>query len=184
MPLQPKTRRHLVAQIRQRIEAEIASIVAVRGPRQIGKTTAQFQMIQDLLNEGVPATSILRVQFDELKSLRKISEPILAISEWFERKITKARFNRLASESGRAYLFFDEVQNLTGWEAQLKSLVDNASVKVVVTGSSALRIEMGRDSLAGRINTVEAGVLSLTEIGALRELTSPELFLMTTGWGR
>ena len=183
MPLQPKTRRHLVAQIRRRLEAEIAPIVAVRGPRQIGKTTAQFQMIQDLLNEGVPATSILRVQFDELKSLRKISEPILAISEWFEHKITKARFNRLASESGRAYLFFDEVQNLTGWEAQLKSLVDNASVKVVVTGSSALRIEMGRDSLAGRINTVEAGVLSLTEIGVLRELPSPEPFFNDNGLG-
>ena len=112
MPALPKTRRHLVAQIRRRIDAEIAPIVVVRGPRQIGKTTAQFQMIQDLLNEGVPPTSILRVQFDELESLKKVSEPILAISEWFGRKITKSRFNRLAAESGKAYLFFDESQNL------------------------------------------------------------------------
>lgn len=49
MPLQPKTRRHLVAQIRRRLDAEIAPIVAVRGPRQVGKTTAQFQIIADLL---------------------------------------------------------------------------------------------------------------------------------------
>lgn len=181
MPVQPKTRRHLVQQIRRRIDAEIAPIVVVRGPRQIGKTTAQFQMIQDLLDEGVAARSILRVQFDELESLKKVSEPILAISEWFERQITEARFNRLAEEKGKAYLFFDEVQNLNGWDAQLKSLVDNSSVKVVVTGSSALRIEMGRDSLAGRINTVEAGVLSLTEIGALRELESPKPFLHDNG---
>ena len=184
MPLQPKTRRHLVAQIRRRVEAEIAPVVVVRGPRQIGKTTTQFQMIQDLLDEGVRPTSILRVQFDDLQSLRKADAPIIAISEWFERRIAEARFNRLASDSGKAYLFFDEVQNLKDWDTQLKSLVDNASVKVVVTGSSALRIEKGRDSLAGRINTVEAGVLSLTEIGAFRELPSPAPFLNDNGSGQ
>ncbi len=183
MPPQPKTRRHLVAWVRRRVEAGIAPIVVVRGPRQTGKTTAQFQMIQDLLDEGVPPTSILRVQFDDLESLRKTAEPIIAISEWFERKIATARFNRLASDSGMAYLFFDEVQNLAGWDAQLKSLVDNAAVKVIVTGSSALRIEMGRDSLAGRINTVEVGVLSLTEIGTLRDLPSPSPFLRDNGPG-
>jgi len=138
-------------------------------------------MIQDLLDEGVPPTSILRVQFDDLESLKKTPEPSLAISAWFERQITGARFNRLTSVSGKAYLFFDEVQNLAGWEAQLKSLVDNAAVKVIVTGSSALRIEMGRDSLAGRISTIEAGVLSLNEIGALRGLSPPNPFLEDNG---
>ncbi len=181
MPVQPGTRRHVVAQVRRRVEAEIAPIVVVRGPRQIGKTTAQFHLIQDLLDEGVPPTSILRVQFDDLKSLRKVDDPIIAVSQWFERHVAGARFNRLASDSGKAYLFFDEVQNLAGWDAQLKSLVDNASVKVIVTGSSALRIELGRDSLAGRISTLEAGVLSLTEIGALRGLPSPAPFLEDNG---
>ena len=181
MPPQPKTRRHLVSQIRRRLDAEIAPIVVVRGPRQVGKTTAQFQIIADLLAEGVPPRSILRVQFDELDSLKGLKEPIIAISDWFERQVTSDRFNKMAHRGQKAYLFFDEVQNLHGWDAQLKSLVDNASVKVVVTGSSALRIEMGRDSLAGRLNTVEAGVLSLTEIGALRELDTPRHFLPDNG---
>ena len=181
MPLQPKTRRHLVAQIRRRLDAEIAPIVAVRGPRQVGKTTAQFQIIADLLDEGVPSLNILRVQCDELPLLQKLDEPILAISDWFEQQITKKHFNTLARDGQKAYLFFDEVQNLQNWAAQLKFLVDNASVKVIVTGSSALRIEMGRDSLAGRVSTVEAGVLSLTEIGALRELDAPKPFLPDNG---
>jgi predicted AAA+ superfamily ATPase len=162
---------------------DIAPIVVVRGPRQVGKTTAQLQIISDLLEEGVPPTSILRVQFDELDSLRRIEEPILTISDWFERNITEERFNSLAQGGHKAYLFFDEVQNLDRWAPQLKSLVDNTSVKVIVTGSSALRIEMGRDSLAGRINTVEAGVLSLTEIGALRELNTIRPFLPDNGLG-
>lgn len=181
MPPQPLTRRHLVSQIRRRLDAEIAPIVVVRGPRQVGKTTAQFQIIADLLEEGVPPTSILRVQFDELDSLRRTKEPIIAISDWFERQVSSDSFNALAHKGEKAYLFFDEVQNLQGWDAQLKSLVDNASVKAVVTGSSALRIEMGRDSLAGRLNPVEAGVLSLTEIGALRELETPRPFLPDNG---
>ena len=183
MPLQPRTRRHLVLQIRRRLDLDIAPIVVVRGPRQVGKTTAQLQIITDLLGEGVPPTSILRVQFDELDSLRGIQSPILTISDWFERNITEKRFNSLAQGGQKAYLFFDEVQNLDRWAPQLKSLVDSTSVKVIVTGSSALRIEMGRDSLAGRINTVEAGVLSLTEIGALRELNTVPPFLPDNGLG-
>lgn len=181
MPVQPKTRRHLVGQMRRRLDAEIAPVVVVRGPRQVGKTTAQFQFIEELLEEGVPPKSILRVQFDELASLKKVSDPILSIANWFEREITPDRFNAMARDSQKVYLFFDEVQNIDNWDAQLKSLVDNASVKVVVTGSSALRIERGRDSLAGRISTIEAGVLSLTEIGAIRELDAPKPFLSDNG---
>ena len=181
MPVQPTTRRHLVGQIRRRLTSNIAPIVVIRGPRQIGKTTAQFQIIQELLDEGVDPRRILRVQFDELATLTRLPEPILRISDWFERCITPKRFNALAQTGEMAYLFFDEIQNLSGWHIQLKSLVDNASVKVVVTGSSALRIELGRDSLAGRINTIEAGVLSLTEIGALRGFATPEPFLKENG---
>ena len=181
MPLQPKTRRHLVAQIRHRLDAEIAPIVAVRGPRQVGKTTAQFQIIADLLDEGVPSVNILRVQCDELPLLQKMDEPILAISDWFERQIAKKHLSALARDGQKAYLFFDEVQNLQNWAPQLKFLVDNASVKAAVTGNSALRIEMGRDSLAGRVSTVEAGGLSLTEIGALRALDAPKPFLPDNG---
>ena len=181
MPVQPVTRRHLVAQMRRRLDAGVATVVGVRGPRQIGKTTAQFQIIQDLLAEGVDPRRILRVQFDDLPTLGKLQEPILRISDWFERRVTPGRFNTQAQGGEPAYLFFDEIQNLDRWDVQLKSLVDNASVKVVVIGSPALRIELGRDSLAGRINTIEAGVLSLTEIGALRELETPAPFLRDNG---
>jgi predicted AAA+ superfamily ATPase len=47
-------------------------------------------------------------------------------------------------------------------------LVDHNTVHAVVTGSSALRIEAGRDSLAGRITTLELGTLLLREIAGMR----------------
>ena len=183
MPQHPQMRRHLVNQIRRRMDSDIAPMVAVRGPRQVGKTTAQFQIISDLLEEGVPPTSIMRMQFEEPDSLEKIEQPILRICDWFEQNITSDRFNSLARDGQSAYIFFDEVQNLNRWHTQLKSLVDSTSVKVVITGSSALRIELGRDSLAGRISTVEASPLSLTEIGTLRELGSIPPFLPDNGLG-
>jgi len=40
---------------------------------------------------------------------------------------------------------------------------------VLLTGSSALRIELGRDSLAGRVSTLELGALTLREIAGLRQ---------------
>lgn len=155
-PVQPGPRRHLVGQIRQRLNLDVAPIVAVRGPRQVGKTTAQLQVIEDLLAEGVPPNTILRVQFDELGSLQALVDPILRIADWFEHHIAGTHFNRLARAGQWAHLLFDEVQIVGGWHVQLKFLVDNASVRTMITGSSALRIEQGRDSLAGRISTTPA----------------------------
>ncbi len=181
LPVQPKTRRHLVGQIRRRMDLGLAPIVVVRGPRQIGKTTALMQLIGDLLAEGVSPTRILRVQFDELDKLSHLKEPVLRIADWFEKTVLGMSFNESASRGELPFLFFDEVQNLDSWAPQLKFLVDSSSVRAFVTGSSALRIEQGRDSLAGRISTIETGVLSLTEIAALRGMDGPGPFLQDNG---
>ncbi|MBX3730272.1 MAG: ATP-binding protein [Candidatus Sumerlaeia bacterium] len=180
----PRTRRHLVGQIRRRLEQRIAPIVVVRGPRQIGKTIAQQQYISDLLAAGCSPTRILRVQFDELPSLRGVQEPILRIVDWFERTILGRTLNEAAHAGAPAQLFLDEIQNLPDWAPQLKSLVDSTTVQVVVTGSSALRIEAGRDSLAGRITTIEAGTLSLSEIAGFRGIEFPAPFLGDNGLDR
>lgn len=176
----PTTRRQLVGQISSRLRSRLAPIVVVRGPRQIGKTVAQLQTLQDLLNGGIPPRNILRVQCDELPEL-KLTEPILRLVDWFEGNILRATMNEVAHRGGQTYLFLDEVQNLKAWDAQLKSLVDHTAVQVVVTGSSALRIALGRDSLAGRISTIEAGVLSLTEIAAFRNIDLGGPFLQDNG---
>ncbi len=166
----PTTRRHLVADIRRRLDQALAPVVVLRGPRQIGKTTAQSHLIADLLAEGVDPKRILRVQFDEIPEFSRLESPLLRIVEWFEFAVLGTSLNRAAHEGHKAYVFLDEVQNLAEWDAQLKFLVDHTTASVVVTGSSALRIERGRDSLAGRITTIEGGALSLTEIGAFAGL--------------
>jgi predicted AAA+ superfamily ATPase len=177
----PETRRHLVNQIEKRFEYKLAPITVVRGSRQIGKTTACLQVISDLLKNGIPAKNILRIQFDDIESFRIGKDPVLALVNWYQQNILIDTLNNVAATGLVCYLFFDEIQNLDDWSTQLKFLVDNNTVMAVVTGSSALRIELGRDSLAGRINTIEAGTLSLTEIGRIRKLETPNPFLPDNG---
>jgi predicted AAA+ superfamily ATPase len=140
-----------------------------------------LQVLQDLLDRGVPARNILRVQADELSDLSQISEPILRFADWYEENVLGKTLNAAAHEGSPTYLFFDEIQNLKNWAPQLKSLVDHSTTQVVVTGSSALRIELGRDSLAGRISTIEAGVLSLSEIASFRRIDLGRPFLQDNG---
>ncbi len=107
------------------------------------------------------------MQFDEIPSLRGLQDPILSLSHWFEAEVLRGSFNEYAHRNEPVFLFFDEVQNLSDWAPQVKSLVDHHAVRVLLTGSSALRIERGRDSLAGRVSTLELGTLLLREIAAL-----------------
>jgi predicted AAA+ superfamily ATPase len=181
LPVLPPHRRHLVRQIHRRMEWKLAPIVVVRGPRQIGKTTAQGHVIQDLIEAGVEGWRILRVQFDDLSELGGFGSPILRMADWFERTVMQRTMNEAAHAGQPAFVFLDEVQNLDNWAPQLKSLVDSSTVQVVVTGSSALRIEAGRDSLAGRITSLEAGTLSLTEIAAFQGVDLGEPYLKDNG---
>ncbi len=163
-PAVPELRRHLVAAVQTKLDLALAPIVVLRGPRQIGKTTAQLQLLGDLLERGMDPRRILRLQCDELPELGEISEPILHIADWYEESILGHPLNDSEAAKEPAYLLVDEVQTLKAWAPQLKFLVDTSAYRVVATGSSAMRIEAGRDSLAGRITTLEAGTLSLTEI--------------------
>jgi predicted AAA+ superfamily ATPase len=165
----PTYRRWAFHTLLRKLETRLAPAVVLRGARQVGKTTLQEQVIRHLLDEqGISPQRILRVQFDDIPSLVGLKDPILAITRWYERRILGRSLNEAAHAGQPAYLFFDEAQNLTDWAPQIKTLVDHNTVQVVVTGSSALRIEAGRDSLAGRVSTLDLGTLLLREIIGIR----------------
>ncbi len=167
-PELPTFRRWPFSRLLRLVRQGMAPATVLRGPRRIGKTVLLRQIIESLLAEGVEPQRILYVPFDELPALRGIQEPVLAISRWFEERIARRTLNELEREGKIAYLFFDEVQNLDAWAPQIKNLVDNHTLRILVTGSSSLRIEAGRDSLAGRITPFDLGPLLLREIAELR----------------
>jgi predicted AAA+ superfamily ATPase len=180
----PEFHRWAFYTLKRKLESGLAPAILLRGPRQVGKTTLQEQIIRDLIEkEDVNPRRILRVQFDEIPSIRDLKEPVLSIARWFENRILETSFNESAHRREVAYLFFDEVQNLRDWAPQLKALVDHNTVKVVITGSSALRIEAGKDSLAGRVNPLDLGTLLLREIAGLRYGETLKPLLPNNGLG-
>ncbi len=175
-PQWPPFRRAAFSFVLRRLKAGAAKCIVVRGPRQVGKTTLQGQLIEHLLAEGVAAERILRVQFDDIPSLAELQEPILSAARWFQSSILGRTLNEAAREGQTVYVLLDEVQNLAGWAPQVKFLLDHHDVRMLITGSSSLRIEAGRDSLAGRISTVDMGPLLLREIAGIRYgIESPPL---------
>lgn len=177
-------RRWPFGKLNERLLQPIAPVLVLRGPRQVGKTTLLEQLIEALLNEaGVAPRRIFRVQFDELDWLKRIGpDPVPRLVGWFERRIFEGDLNAAAGRGEPAFVFFDEVQNLESWDVQIKALVDHTAVRVMVTGSSALRIARGRDSLAGRLQMVEMGPLRLAEIAQLRSLGELPAFQRPNGF--
>lgn len=165
----PPYRRWAFGLLLRKLEAGLVPAIVLRGARQVGKTTLLEQTVRHLLDVGaVEPRRILRVQFDEIPSLRGLNEPILTITRWFENRILGCTLNETAHAGKPAYVLLDEAQNIVDWAPQVKALVDHHTVHVVVTGSSALRIEAGRDSLAGRITSLDLGTLLLREIAEMR----------------
>ena len=107
-------KRHLVGAIHKRLRLRLAPIVVVRGPRQIGKTTAQLHVFKTFSESGVPPKNIFRVQCDELPEISSLSEPLLRLVDWFERVILKNTLNAAAKQGEATYLLFDEVQESEG----------------------------------------------------------------------
>ena len=57
-PPLPPLKRWAFEPVLKRLKSGMTPIVALRGPRQVGKTTLVQQIIQHLLDEGVSATHI------------------------------------------------------------------------------------------------------------------------------
>jgi len=170
-PPTPRFRRWAFHEAWKGLHQQITPAVGIRGPRQVGKSTIQQQLIEQLLlGERVSPAQILRVQFDEVPQLGNFRQPILSIVRWYEKYVLKGSINARARRGKPVYLFFDEVQNLKTWAPELKSLVDHAAAKTLVTGSSSLRISRGQDSLAGRIAMIDLGPLRMREIAGFRDL--------------
>ena len=181
LPL-PPMRRALFQTVHHRLQHGLTPVIALRGARQVGKTTLLNHVIEALLQQGVAPRRIFRVQFDEIPTLRGLQQPLLSLCYWYQEQILGASFNACAQAGEPAYIFIDEAQNLVDWSAQLKALVDHEAVRVLLTGSSALRIEQGRESLAGRITTLELGGLLLREIAAIHGMTSIPPLLAENGY--
>ncbi|MDR2169372.1 MAG: ATP-binding protein [Planctomycetaceae bacterium] len=167
----PQNKRYAYQDIFDKLLNGRCPIVVLRGPRQVGKSTIQQQIIYELLEKKYIASpkQILHIQFDNLKSF-KIDDPLIAIINWYEHNIVQDAFNKLANKGQEIYIFLDEIQEIDNWNSQIKHIVDIRRCHVFITGSSAIRIFDGKESLAGRAYWNEITTLGLSEICQFRNM--------------
>lgn len=147
-PAPPAYRRRPVPGIVSAVQSDGPSLIhVVRGPRQVGKTTALFQIVEECLAKGTPPTDVLLVRFD-LQPLRECG--LLAIAQWHRERIRRDAGDR------PLLLLLDEIHKLERWDETVKHLDDTFRPRIVLTGSSSALVMRGqRESLAGRAVSVE-----------------------------
>src|SRR3989344_3288396 len=122
---------------------DLPQIIALTGLRRVGKTTLMFKIIEDAINKGFNNSNIIYFSFDEFKEV-EIREVIKEYEELMEKDFKKEKY----------LILLDEIQKLTDWENQLKSIYDifKGNIKIIISGSESLFIKRkSKETLAGRI---------------------------------
>jgi len=132
-------------------------VLALVGPRRVGKTTAMKQLIWHLLDTVEP----VRILYFSMDAVKREEIIIRRIYDLYYRNILK----QVPGEGDKVYIFLDEVQKIEDWGDEVKSLHDRGyPVKFIVTGSSAMNIMKGSgESLVGRIDILRVFPFSFRE---------------------
>ena len=101
------------------------------GVRRSGKSTYLFQVMDRLLDGGVPRENILYLNFfdDRLHNLQK--EGLGVIIEAYYSLYPEKK------DTEKVYCFFDEIQAIEGWEPFVDRVMRTEKCEVYLTGSSA-----------------------------------------------
>lgn len=143
----------------------IRRFIVLSGVRRVGKTTILYQMIDQLMEEGIPPRNILYATFDN-PILKLVSvESVLDLYE------------SLYPIEGVRYVFFDEIQYTDQWELRMKVIYDSRKdIRLTATGSASPILEKGgTDSGTGRWSVLKIPTMSFYEYCRLLELDLPQI---------
>jgi len=105
-------------------------IVTISGPRRSGKTYLLFSLMQSLITLGVKRDRILYINFDDPRVLPCDAKGLEVILENFWELYPE-------NQNKMNYLFFDEIQNVQGWELGVRRIYDTKRFHIFITGSSS-----------------------------------------------
>ncbi len=130
-------------------------IITLIGVRRCGKTSILYDMINKL-STNIDKTKILFLNFEDERLGLEVDELDLILQS----------FSELYPEQNlnECYFFFDEIQNITGWEKFVRRVYDSISKNIFITGSNSklLSSEIAT-SLRGRTLSYEVYPLSFVE---------------------
>ena len=137
------------------IPLNLNKIISLIGARRSGKTYLLYQTIDSLLKQ-TEKSNIIFINLED-KRIDITSTELDLILQGYRELYPK---NRLES----CYFFFDEIQNVPGWEKFIRRLFDTISKHIYLTGSNAKMLSTKiATSLRGRSISYEVYPLSFSE---------------------
>lgn len=140
-----------IAAIEPFIDKPLVKILA--GIRRCGKSTIFEMLREELLRRGIGEDQIVCKRYTEMD----IPENITAKQMYDE--LTAAMAGK-----GHCYLLLDEIQEITGWEKAVNSLLERADADIYVTGSNSKLMSSEISTyLTGRYVSIPVYTLSFKE---------------------
>jgi len=154
------------------------SIIALIGPRQVGKTTLIYQLIEELIAKGIDPKRTLFMAVDNPRADIKSDEGFNRIIEMYFNKVLKEPMSTIQD---RVFIFLDEVTKFDEWADQLKGYQDmKRPIKFFITDSSSSRISRGAsESLIGRVTIQRMMTMKFLDCLLYRE---PKVDLNKLNW--
>ena len=145
-----------------------SAATVVKGMRRTGKTYVTYQRMMALVSSGISIERIVHLNFEDERIRNATVNDLRLIGE-----VHAELFPRAAEQ--RCWYFLDELQNVEGWEAYARRLLDSPKVILCLTGSSSkLLSEEIATEMRGRSVPIEVFPLSFPEFlrfnGVLNEI--------------
>lgn len=127
-------------------------VKVITGIRRCGKSSLLKLMQEHLLNCGVAKEQIVFINFESLKFQEMTYKELY---EYVKERIV---------EDNRAYLFFDELQRISGWENAINSFRIDFDCDIYITGSNSYLLSSEYSTyLSGRYVEIKMYPLSFKE---------------------
>lgn len=147
--------------------------IVLTGLRRSGKTTILYQVMDELEKNGVPQKAMLFINFEDPGFSGHLTPHLL--DEVYR------IYREEVYPTGKAYLFFDEVQVVPEWERWVTARNETEEAKIIVTGSSAQIMSRELATLlTGRHVDIRVHPLNFTEFLEFNAIKIPEAPLSLT----
>lgn len=138
------------------IPSDSKKIVTLTGVRRSGKTYHLLSLVHELINNGTPKEHILYINFEDERIQFSADELDLILQAYRELYPD--------TDLSTCFFFFDEIQEVDGWEKFIARLYESISKHVFITGSNAKLLSQEiATALRGRTITYEVFPLSFAE---------------------
>lgn len=158
--------REAFKKVKQQLDAKHGMAMLIKGPRRVGKTEIQRQLIAMLLKEGIKPARILYLSLDDVQ-IQSVNpkDRWRMVNELLNAWAVMLGYQTFDQISETTYLFLDEVQSVENWAQLLKNRIErNPYVKIVLSGSAAHSIfKKSLEILMGRVISIPLGPFSFRE---------------------